>query len=417
MTSFTFVDLCAGIGGFHLGLAQLGGRCVLACDIDKAARMTYGRAFPETPLAEDIWRLAANPLELVPPHDLLCAGLPCQPFSKQGRGLGLADPRGKLFFALLAIVCARRPRYVVIENVRALAGSRHRATWDLMVRSLRAVGYRVSDDPVIFSPHLLPPKLGGSPQRRERVFLLAERVGEDVPAPELIGARPPKSAPVNGWNPARWHPNVVLQDDDEIPNLDRYRLSPRLTHIVTAWNALVRALPAGTVPAFPLWADHLLPAPRRQTQTPAWRLPVIAKNRAFYEANRALVDRWQRTSGIAQVPASRRQMEWHGRDAGDLWKLVLRFRTSGLVAHSATWLPTLLTKSQEPIIGWRRRKITPREAARLQGLPDSFPLPDSDSLAYRQIGNAVHPGVVAHVVGRFLTQEQVRPRRVTVRVA
>jgi DNA (cytosine-5)-methyltransferase 1 len=402
--TFTFIDLCAGIGGFHLGLARLGGRCVLAADNDARCLETYAKAFPKTPLAGDLWELAADPFRLVPEHDLLAAGLPCQPFSKQGRGLGLADPRGKLFFAVLAIVCARRPRFVVLENVRALANSRHRATWDLMVRSLRAVGYRVADEPVIFSPHLLPPELDGSPQRRERVFLLAEQVGEAVPPPELIDALPEKPQPVNGFDPQAWRADDVLQADSDIAHLERYQLGPKLTEAVTAWNALVKALPSGEVPSHPLWADHLTAEPTTTKDTPAWRLPVIAKNKAFHRRHRAVVDRWRRTSGIDRVSPSRRQLEWYGHKSRDLWQLLLRFRTTGLVARPATWFPTLLTNSQEPIVGSRRRKITPREAARLQGLPDDFPLPESDRLAYGQIGNAVHPGVVAFVVGRFLKQ-------------
>jgi DNA (cytosine-5)-methyltransferase 1 len=408
MSGFTFVDLCAGIGGFHLGLMRLGGRCVLAADSDPRCRETYAKAFPKTPLAGDLWQLAADPLRLVPAHDLLCAGLPCQPFSKQGRGLGLADPRGKLFFAVLAIICARRPRFIVLENVRALAGSRHRATWDLMVRSLRAVGYRVADEPVIFSPHLLPPERQGSPQRRERVFLLAEQVGEAVPPPQLIGDRPEKARPHGDFDPTSWRTETVLQPDSEIPNLERYRLSPKLTHAVTAWNALLRALPESPRPSFPLWADHLAPGPTASPQTPSWRRPVIAKNNAFYRRHRAVINHWRKTSGIERVSPSRRQFQWYGRTSRDLWQHLLRFRTTGLVARPATWFPTLLTPGQEPIVGWRRRTITPREAARLQGFPDDFPLPDRDRLAYAQVGNAVHPGVVAYVVGRFFAECQAK---------
>jgi DNA (cytosine-5)-methyltransferase 1 len=144
--------------------------------------------------------------------------------------------------------------------------------------------------------------------------------------------------------------------------------------------------------------------------TPAWRLPLIAKNKAFYARHRAVIDRWRRTSGIEQVSRSRRQLEWYGRGSRDLWQQILRFRTTGLIARPATWFPTLLTNSQEPIVAWRRRRITPREAARLQGFPDDFPLPESDRRAYAQIGNAVHPGVVTHVVGRFLAHDDVRQR-------
>lgn len=402
---FTFIDLCAGIGGFHLGLARLGGRCVLAADIDPAARATYARAFPATPLFEDVWELAADPLRLVPQHDLLAAGLPCQPFSKQGWERSIADQRGHLFFAILAIVCARRPRYVVLENVRNLASRRHRGTWDLMVRSLRACGYRTSDDPVILSPHLLPPALGGTPQRRERVFLLAEYVADNAPLEQLRAGPLISPGPIAGWRPERWRADSILQSDDVVPNLERYQLSPRVVHMIDAWNRLVQRLPRGAVPtAFPLWADYLTSRPIDRTSIPRWRWPVIERNVEFYRQHRRLIDRWLATSGIRDVPPSRRQLEWHSGNNRDLWTSLLRFRATGLVSRPPTWFPTLLTNSQEPIVGWRRRRVTPREAARLQGFPDDFPLPASDRAAYRQFGNAVHPSVVAHLASLLLAR-------------
>ncbi|HWL37494.1 MAG TPA: DNA (cytosine-5-)-methyltransferase [Frankiaceae bacterium] len=403
MKPFTFIDLCAGIGGFHLGLARLGGRCVLAADIDASARATYARAFPSTPLTSDVWDLAADPLRLVPQHDLLAAGLPCQPFSKQGRERSIADQRGHLFFAVLAIVCARRPKYVVLENVRNLASRRHRGTWDLMVRSLRACGYRTSDDPVILSPHLLPPELGGTPQRRERVFLLAEYVADNAKSEELRTPPAISPGPVAGWQPDRWRAESILQPDHEISNIERYQLSPHVVVMVEAWNQLVRALPQGAVPtAYPLWADYLTSQPIDRTTIPQWRWPAIARNADFYRQHRGVIDRWLATSGIRTIPPSRRQLEWHAGNAHDLWSSLLRFRVTGLVTRPPTWFPTLLTNSQEPIIGWRQRRITPREAARLQGFPDDIPLPASDRAAYRQFGNAVHPAVVKHAAASLV---------------
>lgn len=405
-TPFTFIDLCAGIGGFHLGLTKVGGCCILASEIDEAARATYARNFPSTPLAGDLWELAADPLRLVPPHDLLAAGLPCQPFSKQGKERSIADPRGHLFFAVLAIVCAHHPRYVVLENVRNLAARPHRATWDLMVRSLRACGYRTSNDPVVMSPHLLPPELGGSPQRRERAFLLAEFVGEDTSPAELVSPPVLQAGQVAGWDPERWRAELILQPESELDRPERYRLSPVLGQIIDVWDSLVRALPPGAIPsAFPLWADHLRNPALIPAGTPAWRRPIIERNRCFYLRHRAVIDHWLATSGIELLMPSRRQLDWHAGTARNLRQLVLRLRTTGLTARPATWLPTLLTSTQEPILGWRRRRIPPREAARLQGFPDDFQLPDRDRAAYRQLGNAVHPGVVARVVGHVLAHQ------------
>src|SRR5438876_12048760 len=82
-STFTFLDLFAGIGGFHLALADLGGTCVLASEIDEECREVYGRRFPHTPLAGDVRELARDP-HTIPDHDVLAAGFPCQPFSKSG---------------------------------------------------------------------------------------------------------------------------------------------------------------------------------------------------------------------------------------------------------------------------------------------------------------------------------------------
>lgn len=193
-SGFRYVDLFAGIGGFHLAMDALGGQCVMASEIDAACQEVYEDNFGLRPEG-DIQPLTEGRRIMVPPHDVLCGGFPCQPFSKSGHRLGINEARGTLFFNILKILEACRPRFVVLENVRNLAGPRQRDTWNTIIRSLRSLGYRVSDRPVVFSPHLLPPRLAGAPQIRDRVFVLGERVvSRDQQAP-LTSRRSSRTSP------------------------------------------------------------------------------------------------------------------------------------------------------------------------------------------------------------------------------
>ena len=120
--SFTFIDLFAGIGGFHHGLASIGGECVFASEIDEDAASVYEATFGIRP-AGDIREIDEHS---VPDHDVLCAGFPCQAFSKAGYQQGLKDEtRGTLFFDIARILEAKRPRFIMLENVRNLAQHDH----------------------------------------------------------------------------------------------------------------------------------------------------------------------------------------------------------------------------------------------------------------------------------------------------
>lgn len=406
-TRFRFVDLFAGIGGFHVAMERLGGTCVLACEIDAECRRVYARHFGMAP-AGDIQPLTehADVLAAIPAHDVLCAGFPCQPFSKSGFQRGINETRGTLFFNILKILEAHRPRFAVLENVRNLAGPRQRATWETIIRNLRRLGYRVASEPAVLSPHLLPPDMDGRPQVRERVFILAEHVGVDVP--ELLeGEVLAEPRPVAGWDPDSWRIESFLQPDHDIADLRAYQLRPDEVRWVEAWNDFVQSIEADTLPGFPIWVDAFRPRPVIEPAMPEWKRTFLHKNSAFYLEHRPEIDRWLRRHDLAAFPASRRKLEWQARKwqpaARDrnLWELVLHLRPSGVRVKPPTYLPALVAITQTSVIGPRRRRITPREAARLQGLPDDFELSADDATAYRQLGNAVNVGVVEHVARRL----------------
>jgi DNA (cytosine-5)-methyltransferase 1 len=400
---FTFVDLFAGIGGFHAALSSMGGECVYAVENDPKAAAVYETNWGINPMG-DITDAANEHIVVVPNHDVLVAGFPCQPFSKAGRQRGMEETRGTLYWNILRIIEARRPSLVMLENVRNLAGPRHAHEWKVIIGTLREQGYKVASTPTVFSPHLLPPSHGGTPQNRERVFIVAVRC-DDLRGDQLIDDDPILvNGPIGGWNPQDW--DVV----NDLPLLDQseaigYSLSETEVHWIDAWNDLVVAISdsVGRFPNHPIWGDSwvLLEDLHIPLGTPDWKSKLLRKNAEFYTENKDFLDNWvvQWEFYSDKFPASRRKLEWQAQDASSLWGTVMHFRPSGIRAKKATYLPALVAMNQTSIIGSQRRRITPREAARLQGLPDDFKFGDQpDSVTYKQLGNGVCVGAVSHVL-------------------
>jgi DNA (cytosine-5)-methyltransferase 1 len=351
---------------------------------------------------------------LVPDHDVLCAGFPCQPFSKSGAQQGILDStRGTLFFDIVKIAEAKRPQFLILENVRNLVGPKHASTWATILSSLRSLGYRVSDTPVIVSPHRLPAALGGRPQSRDRVFILATLVGDNEP---LLQEPLVAVSPAPGWDPGKWNIEDWLLDDSDIPNLSDYTLRTHEVAWLSAWQAFIQGIPHDQLPGFPIWVDAFKARPKIPKGTPRWKVEFLRKNSAFYKSNRDFIDTWLKTSWledevyrVGDFPPSRRKFEWQARLAQpkqadrDIWKLTVHFRPSGIRVKPATYLPALVAITQTSIIGSRKRRITPIEAARLQGLGDEVFRGSGveDAVAYKQVGNGVNVGVVQFVAAHL----------------
>src|SRR5687768_17119336 len=132
-----FVDLFAGLGGFHLALKSLGHECVFVSEIDERLRKLYVSNFPDA--AEFVHGDIRESKTKVPEHDILCAGFPCQPFSKSGAQRGVADEtRGTLFHEILEILKRRKPRYVLLENVGNFERHDDGNTWRIVKEKLTA---------------------------------------------------------------------------------------------------------------------------------------------------------------------------------------------------------------------------------------------------------------------------------------
>ena len=408
--AFTFVDLFAGIGGFHAALAGMGGECVFASEIDRAAADVYKRNWGIDP-AGDVTKVANEDAVLLPEHDVLAAGFPCQPFSKSGAQRGMDETRGTLYWNILRIIEERRPKVVLLENVRNLAGPRHAHEWQVIVETLRDQNYRVSDTPAVFSPHLLPPEMGGRPQVRERVFITATLAndGDELTADPVVGPKP-----VAGWDPHTWdlESDLPLDPDHHAPGCD-LSASERLW--ISAWDEFVglmwEARNGRRLPGFPLWADHWVDegALHIPAGTPAWKADFLRKNAAFYSAHRDVIDAWAERWGIytEAFPASRRKLEWQAQDTPRLWDTVMHLRPSGIRAKRPSYVPALVAITQTSIVGARERRLSTREAARLQGLPEWFDFGDQRSaITYRQLGNGVNVGVVWHVLRQHVQRDE-----------
>lgn len=163
--AITYIDLFSGIGGFREGLSRAGDFvCVGHCEIDKYADQSY-RALFDTKgewFREDVRE--ADPDEM-PDFDLLCGGFPCQSFSIAGHRGGFADPRGTLFFEIARLTAAKRPAYLLLENVPGLLNHDGGRTFAAILHTLDGLGYGVEWQ-------VLNSKDFGVPQSRKRVYLV-----------------------------------------------------------------------------------------------------------------------------------------------------------------------------------------------------------------------------------------------------
>jgi DNA (cytosine-5)-methyltransferase 1 len=123
------------------------------------------------------------------------------------------------------------------------------------------------------------------------------------------------------------------------------------------------------------------------------------KNSRFYDDHRDIIKAWKRANpSFANFPESRRKLEWQAQDTTSLWETVMHFRPSGIRAKAPTYLPALVAITQTSIVGHRRRRITPHEAARLQGFGRAFSFGDQrDQASYKQVGNGVAVSAAWHV--------------------
>lgn len=229
--AFRFIDLFAGIGGLRLGFEAIGGRCVFTSEWDKYAQQTYRANFADGPaheLAGDIRPFGANP-SLIPSHDVLLAGFPCQPFSLAGvskkNALGRphgfdCDKQGTLFFEIERIIRHHRPAAFLLENVKNLERHDKGRTFAVIKHTLEVeLGYRIEYRVISSHPWV--------PQKRERIFIVGFREDHGFSFDGFEKRLPPQSEwPVLG---------DILQSHNEIGQ--KYTLTAHLWKYLQDYRA------------------------------------------------------------------------------------------------------------------------------------------------------------------------------------
>ena len=385
MKKFKFIDLFAGIGGFHLALEQLGGKCVFVFVFDKNCIETYKKNFG-IDANNDITKIIP---EEVPDHDVLCAGFPCQAFSKAGKQKGFAETRGTLFFYIEKILLTKKPKYIILENVRNLVSHDGGNTWKVIRKHLKDAGYRLTENPLIISPHQL-----GVPQLRERVVILGiydpDRVDEylNIEIEELM-KKDDNSI------------DSILETDN---NEEKYKITKKEEQVLNAWDEFYKMMDLKVI-GFPIWADYF--DGHIEKEYPKWKKEFIEKNHAIYVLYKSKIDAWSKKWKVySEFTPTQRKMEWQaGEKIESLWDGFIQFRPSGIRVKAPTCFPALVALVQVPIVGKYRRKLTVREAARLQSFPDNFIPDENDHQAYKQFGNAVNVNVIKYLASKLFNGE------------
>jgi len=371
---FTFIDLFCGMGGFHRALASLGGNCVFASDIDRDCQNSYEMNFGMRPVGD----IRSVKPEDIPDHDVLCGGFPCQPFSTAGHRNAFEDTRGTLFQDIANIVREKKPKVLLLENVKNIKTIQEGHVFRTICNVFESLGYNLKV--VTLSPHMF-----GIPQTRERVYFMGVRndVGQATLPPDPV------------VTPAR----ILLDTVDA-----KYGIAAELKCVFAAWDEMIPILRTGTQ-CSPIILDYFTEEETEDMQ--AWKKGYIRKNKAVYEAHRNAWDAWMlKHAAVLNKKAVYRKLEWQAgpMKEGDtvLRDHFIQLRQSGIRIKNATTYPTLVAIVQTSIVGSEERYLTPRECARLQSFPDNHLLPEKDRISYKQLGNSVNVNVVEHVARHML---------------
>lgn len=425
-----FIDLFAGLGGFHLALNKLGHQCVFASELQNDLRTLYSRNYPEMNQSNLIGDIHGIPVENIPKHDILCAGFPCQPFSQAGKREGLNDPKnGNHFGKIMSILKYHRPKFILLENVHTLEGHDSGRTWQIIRKELES-DYEIIKG--VLSPHEF-----GIPQHRKRVYIVGKRHDD--------GGLSNFSFNHLGQTNVKCNIKSILDAN----STDHLPLRQESLIQLDVWQEFLDHLDSQNVPRFPIWTaefgatypyepmathrysmrelkkyrgtfgqeiygntkDNVLqclpPYVRKGNGNfPDWKINYIRKNREFYNIHKVWIDKWM--CKILKWEHSHQKMEWNcGNVELNLKDKIIQFRPSGIRVKNPDKSPALvLMNTQIPIIYDDNlnefRHLNSLEAAKLQSMEELKHFPQPASRAIRAFGNAVNVKVVHNIAQELL---------------
>ena len=300
--------------------------------------------------------------------------------------MGFADKtKGTLFFEIQRILKDTEPKYFILENVKNILTHDHGNTLQIIKTVLDELRYNV--EIVVLSPHLL-----GIPQFRERVFIMGVR--KDV-----------KSDPLQ-FNIPNQVCELSIYDSDILENdVDKkYLISEHEEKVLTCWNDFYQGIKEKVL-GFPVWSSEFK-ASYDLSMLPNWKKSICEKNRKLYANNKVFIDEWlTKYNYLNEFTPTERKFEWQAGDSiSSIWDGIIQFRPSGVRVKRPNYFPALVAMVQIPIVGKYKRRLTQREAARLQSFPDLFIINENEHQAYKQFGNAVSVQCVEFLAKQLLDQ-------------
>lgn len=383
--TFKFIDLFCGIGGFHIALKSFGGECVFASDIDKECQKTYKENFNIEPEG-DITNIDENN---IPDHDILVGGFPCQAMSNAGHKKAFDDKRGKLFDEIIRIAKTKKPKILILENVKHIKKVKDSNVYKYIYSELNKINYNVQD--FEFSPHEF-----GIPQLRKRVYFIC--LNKDYFENIKINIASPNYMSVN-----------IFENYNKIDK--KYLLKEEIINVINIWNEILEKLDVGQSIGVPILLEEFNKIYENMDDISDWKKTYIIKNKELYKKYKPLWDEWyNKHHDLLNKKIVYSKLEWQsgplkGKD--NIWDHFIQIRQSGIRVKKSDNFPTLVAMVQVPIYGKEKRYLTPRECARLQSFPEDFKINNNDKIAYKQFGNSVNVKIVKHILKNIFEQIKI----------